>query len=294
MRPTMPWKVYIGCADEDERYRRELDVHIKPLKREGLITVWSHDQMLAGVSTAEQSRHALDDAVVILLLISPSFLGSDDHYSELARAMERHQSRAARLIPVCVRWCDWSKEPFANLQVLPPNANPVSSWQDSDEAWTSVVKGVRASLEEFEPVRGEPFQTTDKSTDSLNVGIHRVTTGEYAITDVRDIEDGCCIVLEGLLGQTLPVFNDGCGNIQIGRLARGPVRWNAGQLTFDGLCTDGACSYRRILTFDVVVTGPDMLTVKGHDVQRDMDWRCTPPPRTSCESRWTMELKKLS
>jgi hypothetical protein len=63
--------------------------------------------------------------------------------------LENHRAREARVIPVILRPCDWDKAPFAKLQALPKDAKPVTRWNDRDEAWTDVARGIRKVVEEL-------------------------------------------------------------------------------------------------------------------------------------------------
>ena len=53
----------------------------------------------------------------------------------------------AQVIPVLVRPCDWHSAPFADLQVLPENARAVTEWQNPDQAWTNIARGLRSIIE---------------------------------------------------------------------------------------------------------------------------------------------------
>ena len=62
----------------------------------------------------------MEDAQIILLLISPSFLASDYCYDiETKRALDGHDKGEAKVIPVLLRPVDWEGAPFARLQGLP-------------------------------------------------------------------------------------------------------------------------------------------------------------------------------
>jgi hypothetical protein len=63
------------------------------------------------------------------------------------RAMVRHQSGHACVIPVIIRSVDWRGAPFAELQALPKDAKAVASWKNRDEAWTDVARGIRHAAE---------------------------------------------------------------------------------------------------------------------------------------------------
>ena len=142
---SAPAKVFFSYAHADEAHRAALEKHLRLLQRQGLVEGW-HDRMIrAGDEWAGQIDAALDAADVILLLVSPDFLASDYCWDvEMKRALERHDAREARVIPIFLRPCDWKGAPFGRLQGLPRDARPVTQWPDPDEAWTSVASGIRA------------------------------------------------------------------------------------------------------------------------------------------------------
>ncbi|MGE0820885.1 MAG: hypothetical protein AB7G75_00470 [Candidatus Binatia bacterium] len=67
----------------------------------------------------------------------------------MKRALERNETRQARVIPILIRAVDWSGAPFSKLQILPKDARPVTSWPNRDEAWTDVAKGIRKAIEDL-------------------------------------------------------------------------------------------------------------------------------------------------
>lgn len=149
-RPTQPIEIFYSYAHEDEQLRDQLEKHLKLLQRQGVISGWHDRQIGAGEEWAGLIDEHLDSAGVILLLISADFLASDYCYDiEMTRALERHQRREARVIPVILRPCDWQKSPFGKLQALPKDAKPVTSWADRDEAFLSVAQGIRQVVEKF-------------------------------------------------------------------------------------------------------------------------------------------------
>lgn len=143
-------KVFISYSHKDQRYRSQLETHLALLKREGVIEVWHDRKITAGREWADQIDENLEQASIILLLISSDFLASDYCYDkEMGRALEKHQTGEARIIPIIIRSADWTTAPFAKLQSLPKEAKPVNSWRKKDEAWTDVAKGIRQVVEEL-------------------------------------------------------------------------------------------------------------------------------------------------
>lgn len=153
----MPVKVFFAYSHKDEDLRDQLDVQLSMLKHEGLIESW-HDRCITAGSTLDPSIDAkLEEANIILLLVSPDFLASEYCYEvEMNRALERHRSGQARVIPVILRPCDWSHAPFADLLAVPRDGKPVTKWQNKDEAFLDIAKSIRKVIEEMDVARPVP------------------------------------------------------------------------------------------------------------------------------------------
>ena len=95
--------------------------HLGILKRQGVIRDWHDRKITAGTEWKGQIDHHLDTAGVILLLVSADFIASDYCYDvEMKRALERHDTGEARVIPVILRPVDgWQAAPFGKLQAAP-------------------------------------------------------------------------------------------------------------------------------------------------------------------------------
>lgn len=134
-------------SHKDEELRDRLETHLATLKRQGQIDTWHDRRILGGDDFAGRISEQLEQADIILLLVSPEFLASSYCYDrEMIRAMERHQAGQARVIPIILRHCDWRNTPFGKLQAAPRDGRPVRSWPDCDEALLSVVLTIRATL----------------------------------------------------------------------------------------------------------------------------------------------------
>lgn len=142
--------VFFSYSHKDEDLRNELEVHLSGLKRQGIISTWHDRRITAGSELGPAIDGNLNSADVILLLVSPDFINSDYCYEkEMERAMERHQSRAARVIPVILRPCDWHGLPFGKLLATPTDGRPVTKWPDRDEAFLNVEQAIKAALKEL-------------------------------------------------------------------------------------------------------------------------------------------------
>lgn len=141
---TRPVKLFYSYSHTDEDLRERLVKHLSLLKRQGVIADWSDRKIEEGYEWAGEIDYSLKTAQVILLLISSDFLASDYCYDvEMRRAMERHESGEARVVPVILRPCDWENAPFGKLQALPRGARPVTLWANYDEAFENIARHIR-------------------------------------------------------------------------------------------------------------------------------------------------------
>ncbi len=138
----------MSYAHEDEDMKDELKKFLKNLTRSEQIEIWQDREIIAGEEWDEVINKELNTADLILLLVSADFNNSDFIWTnELATAMERHEKREAKVIPIMLRTCDWADMPYAKLQALPKNANPVTNYPNRDEAFTEIAKGIRRVVE---------------------------------------------------------------------------------------------------------------------------------------------------
>ncbi|WP_421085511.1 TIR domain-containing protein [Priestia sp. MF3] len=147
MHQTESIDIFFSYSHEDESYRKQLEKHLAIMKRQGIINGWSDRDINAGDEWKTSISDKLESAKVVLLLISADFLASDYCYDiEMKRALERHDSGEAKVIPIILRSCDWSGAPFSKLQALPTEAKPIDLWVNSDEAFTLVSKGIGKTI----------------------------------------------------------------------------------------------------------------------------------------------------
>ena len=136
-------KVFISYAHKDEEYKDELKTHLIVLQRLGKIEIWDDRAIDAGDEWRPEIMKALESADIILMLISSSFIASDFCYvTELGRALERHEAKTARVIPVIIRSCEWTKLPFGKLQAVPKNGKAISESSNPDAAYTFIAQQI--------------------------------------------------------------------------------------------------------------------------------------------------------
>ena len=83
--------LYIN-APEDDELRKQLDQHTSSLRRRGLIEGWATADMPPGSDKKSVLDQHLQEADIILLLISADLLSSDSLYRfEVLPALARHE-----------------------------------------------------------------------------------------------------------------------------------------------------------------------------------------------------------
>lgn len=155
--------LFFSYSHKDESLRDQLETHLAGLKRQGLISAWHDRRITAGHEFGPAIDENLDAADVILLLVSPDFIASDYCCEqEMTRALERHKTGKARVIPVILRPCDWHDLPFGKLQAAPRDGKPITTWPNADQAFLDVVRAIKAALQEIGAGR-----TPRKPADSI-------------------------------------------------------------------------------------------------------------------------------
>ncbi|HYT28183.1 MAG TPA: trypsin-like peptidase domain-containing protein [Ktedonobacteraceae bacterium] len=158
--PSLPqqhgtMEVFYSYAHKDEGLRDELDTHLALLKRQKLITGWFDREISEGKELEGEIAEHLNSAPIILLLVSTAFMASDYCYDkEMQRAMERHEAKEARVIPIILRPCDWHSAPFGKLKALPKDGKPVISWSNRDEAFLDIAQALRRVVADVAKAQG--------------------------------------------------------------------------------------------------------------------------------------------
>lgn len=154
--------VFFSYSHADESMRDQIEKQLSTLKRQGVIGTW-HDRH---IKPGNEFAQAIDDHInrdeIILLLVSPDFIASDYCYEiEMQRAMERHETGEAIVIPVILRVCDWHSTPFGKLQAVPRDGKAIKQWPDMDEAMLQVALAVRqAAARWHDPAKGGKANAT--------------------------------------------------------------------------------------------------------------------------------------
>lgn len=141
-------RVCIVCATIDESFAVELAKHLKPLEMQGYIKVWNPWLVLPGEDREAAIASQIDQADLIIPLLSIDLVTTPETFELLGRAVDRHHQGGRKVIPVKVRAADYSGAPLeaASLKVLPKDGIPINLRGDRDAAWAEVTRTIRGMI----------------------------------------------------------------------------------------------------------------------------------------------------
>lgn len=160
--------LFFSYSHRDEALRNELEVHLSVLKRQGILETWHDRRIIAGEEVDRAIHQRLEEADIILLLVSPDYLASDYCCDiEMKRALEKHERNEACVIPVILRPCDWTHAPFGKLLVMPTDGKPISKFASQDDAFLELVTAIRKVVFERELRHDQALSTQGDVSPNL-------------------------------------------------------------------------------------------------------------------------------
>ena len=163
-----PLKVFITYARENRAAKSKLITYLKGMQREGLISIWHDNEIIAGDKWREEIFSTnLPDSNLLLYLVSAPSLESENCNRELGIALEEN----IRPILIILEDCDWKNYKLSNvqtvstegfrlneweslnlgdIQALPAESKPLNEWNPRSKGWQSVVEGLREAIDKMQ------------------------------------------------------------------------------------------------------------------------------------------------
>jgi hypothetical protein len=138
---NQPVQLFVSYAHADRSFCLRLREQLSRLVRKGLIGVWYDRDLLPGDEWDARVKAALDEAWIVLLLISLEFLASENCAREMEIALERQKSAGVIVIPVPLTKRGWKNSGLHHLQAVPIPA--VEDWRNDDEALADITTQLR-------------------------------------------------------------------------------------------------------------------------------------------------------
>src|SRR5260370_10486369 len=133
-----PVQLYICYAEEDKNALFRLEKQLNPLTKAGRIQPWHHGKLKAGADVAQHIAAQLDQAQIIIMLVSASLFDPEYYDSpEMQHAFQLHKEQKVLLIPVIVKPCPWEEDlSLGSLEPLPKGGKAAGL---EDKAWRNVA-----------------------------------------------------------------------------------------------------------------------------------------------------------
>ncbi|MCZ8101867.1 MAG: toll/interleukin-1 receptor domain-containing protein [Microcystis aeruginosa Ma_OC_H_19870700_S124] len=177
-------KLFISYSHRDEALRQHLDKHLASLKRQKVIDSWHDRKLEAGMEWANKIDENLNQADIILLLISPDFIYSNYCSEiEMEQAIKQHDAGEAIIVPIILEPCDWKWLAVSKYQAFPKDAKPITTWNNENEAFLDVIQGIRLVAERLFEQRQQKFKEKKAAQDQYLKKVEEIlsSNGEISI-----------------------------------------------------------------------------------------------------------------
>lgn len=143
-------KVFISYSHEDQSWLERLQVHLKPLEREGCIDRWDDTRITAGQKWKTEIQKALDQARVAVLLISADFLASDFvAEDELPKLLSAAANEGLVVMPIILAPSRFARMPsLSQFQAVNGLDRPLISLDrgQQEDIWVKLTADIEETL----------------------------------------------------------------------------------------------------------------------------------------------------
>ncbi len=143
MQAHHPALVLCLAAPEDTGWLIQWERHLLPLQLAGHLHLWSERLILAGEDRLQQMTRQVDQADLIVFLLSSDFFVSDECITLMEQALARHHNKQVMLVPLLLRPSTWQDSPLGSFSCLPSQEQAITTEDDADEAFQNCVEGIR-------------------------------------------------------------------------------------------------------------------------------------------------------
>src|SRR6185503_6359404 len=174
-------EIFVAYSRKDKNSLLKLKTSLSPLERNNSIRLWCDGEIVPGEDWQNEIRDAIDRSEIILLLVSANSIASDYFYKkEVANAMERHNKKESKVIPVILKPCGWRDSFLKNLQALPKNGKPIILWNRVDEAYQSIYEGLKLAIKQVREERFLKNRTVEETTNDENKKLQAEPDAPYS------------------------------------------------------------------------------------------------------------------
>ena len=147
---------------KDTDYLSEIENQIQILVDKGMLTYWHQGKLQAGDVWKSKRDSMLQNANVIVPIVSANLLASDDCDDLLKQA----DQLGKEILPIIASHCLWDMNDILSAKTAMPTkpndteATPITDWNKPTEAYATIVRAIKNTVEQL--------QKTKSSTETNN------------------------------------------------------------------------------------------------------------------------------
>jgi len=138
--------IFISYSHKDRSWCDRLAAHLSGISKEVVKEVWFDPQILPGADWDAEIQRRLNNADVVILLISENFLAAKFCPFEVERALQLREAGKCVIVPVLLRHCIYKSLGLGTIDSSPHGGQPIdsSAWHDKSLALTTVAQEIEA------------------------------------------------------------------------------------------------------------------------------------------------------
>jgi hypothetical protein len=159
MAPVRKVKVFLSYCHRDLDDCTAFVTYINNLIQNGSVQLF-WDQDLTDGEWSADIFDELDRADLILLMVTPEYIASENCRKEYVRALERYKARTARVAPIWLKDADYTRVPFAKLTPFPPGNWPIDRYERREEGFQKTLDALEKVVQSIRAAGIPPFAGT--------------------------------------------------------------------------------------------------------------------------------------
>lgn len=151
--PVKPPLLFISYSHVDDECRKQMRIHLKPLERGQVLRVFDDTQLDRDTGWRGQLIEQLNEAELVVMLVSADFLASTFCFDEeWPVARRRWKAKKAIVTFALVGPCQWKHEDIGKLQGVPTHGALLpDNKRDAAHFWDKVMDKLREDAKKRRP-----------------------------------------------------------------------------------------------------------------------------------------------
>lgn len=179
-------KVAYFYSGEDAGLVRRFDMHFKSYAYSKNIEI-SHRGGVRSMHTEKEDKLYAQNAQIVLIFLSSSFLANGLCYENLLYALEEQKNEKVIVIFLIIRPCDFhSLIPDNYTMAFPTNNSMIPKKEDNDDAWLNLINEIDAAIKSIENEGNDLDAALKNSAKKNNSAIEKKTHSKQEVSVFTD------------------------------------------------------------------------------------------------------------